>query len=141
MSKDIKPLQSRVLDTKFTSDNEDEVTSARIVRELYAKSKEEKWGLMDEALLPGILTTQVQEAIQNVRKLLEKKEDGQTISFGWGIIPCTPPLSELDTDVCTFISNARNIYIFMADLISDEIGCKYSFKPAEFPLHEQICFH
>lgn len=131
-------LTSKVLDEGFKGATEDETEAARLVRQIY-KDAEEKYGLKDRAVVPGVLTVQAYEAISALRKLLEAKEDGTEIMFDWARIPS---FGIADGDESTnFIKKTRAVFEDLATAISEHVGCKWSVVPTASTAYEQISFH
>lgn len=131
-------LVSRVLEEGFKGETEEETDAARIVRQIY-KDAREKYGMEDRAVLPGVLTLQVFQAISALRKLLEAKEDGKDIEFDW----CSIPVFGLadDDESTAFVKRTRSLFEDLATAISEHVGCKWSIVPSNSVAYEQISFH
>lgn len=145
MSKDEKVEEeavSLVLQEDFKDDDEDKVTAARMIRDLYAKNAENGWGLTDKAVLPGIFVNFVSQALSGLRKKLEQKEDGELITFEWAVVPQAPTPDLKGTPTAALLNSTRSAFDYLATLVSEHVGCKFNYEPYEaLPGHEQICFH
>ena len=129
---------STILSADFRSDNDDEMTAARVVREFYAHAHE-KYNLQDRKVLPGVLTQTVMEGIVKLRKTLEAKEDGELVFSDWAKIPTL--LHATDPMASDLVQSARGIFIDLATMIAEEVGCKYTVVPSDSVNYEVISFH